>query len=278
MVQLGVVSGQPAPPQRPITVIDDDLLDEHLPPPTKRQYTQPRIREPEIKTSRSPRDAAADIDRGLKHLSDMDDDLPMVDTADILDYDVNHGSPPNIAPPPIPSEPPPDFDPMEAMKVFDSSPPRDSRALRAAGRTKNHPGIESIVQPSIAFNAEVEPSYHEHTDIPPALRVSQTPGRTEMTRQPSTPKPGPPPTLPKPKMTGTGAGRRQQGGAIRPGLLATPLSRSRESLAEDENVGVTPRGYVRATASAINQGEIDALGEKINFLEKQLKVLLPLFP
>jgi hypothetical protein len=37
-------------------------------------------------------------------------------------------------------------------------------------------------------------------------------------------------------------------------------------------MGLTPRGYVRATASAINQGELDALGEKINFLEKQLKV------
>ena len=41
----------------------------------------------------------------------------------------------------------------------------------------------------------------------------------------------------------------------------------------DEEDGVIPqRGIVRDRASSINRGEIGALKEKIEFLEKQLKV------
>lgn len=273
MTILGVTDdGQSNRPkyQQPVKDLDDVLNDN--PRPKGRQYPTNTIDEPEIKTSRSSRDVTADIDRGINHLSEMDDARPRTDTDAILDFDLEHFGPPDIAPPPVPSEPPPDNDPYgldnSSNSVFDSSPLRDSKALRAATRTRNQPGrpviSESTIQPHVEMNVEGQPSSPGLADIPPALRISQTPvqNRPGITMQPFTPKPVPPPTLPKPKAT-------HPGGVRRPGTM------SREA---DDDVGITPRGYVRATASAINQGEIDALGEKINFLEKQLKVSIQHLP
>lgn len=264
----------------------DELFTEPAPKPqgARRQYSNRRkVKEPEVLSSRSTRDNKAAIQRGLRDLDVMDgqqDVRQRSDTDDILDFEFGDDVPPDSAPPPVPSEPPPDlpddeYDDMElgTETMLGSSPPRDSRSLRAGSRQKNYPaGIATASEPAIQadeeFNVEGEP-VPDRTEIPPALRTNQTsPLHRGMTKiPPATPKPAPPPTLPKPKMSG-----RRVPGTPKHGLLSTPLTRSRESLTDEEALGLTPRGYVRATASAINQGELDALGEKINFLEKQLKV------
>lgn len=262
MTVLGVTDGRQSSrpvPKQPVRDIDD-VLD--VPPRTsvkRPQYFTDAVDEPEIQTSRSSRDASADIDHGINSLADMGDARQRADTDDILDFEFDQGGPPDSAPPPVPSQPPPDNDPYgmsnSSNSVFDNSPPRDSKSLRAASRNKNQPGRpgigEATIQPQVEMNVEGQPSFPGQTDIPAALRVSQTPvqSRPGTTRQP-------PPTLPKPKLVGPGGVRRS-------------LSREPD---DESSLGLTPRGYVRATASAINQGEIDALTEKINFLEKQVKV------
>jgi len=263
MTVLGVTNDrQPSRPvpQEPVKDLDD-VLDVPSHTSTKRPQRYDNIvHEPKIQTSRSTRDAAVDIDRGIGNLASMGDTRHRADTDDILDFAFDQGGPPDMAPPPIPSQPPPDNDPYglnsSSNSVFDSSPPRDSKALRAASRTRNQPGRsginEATIQPSIGMDVEGQPASPEHTETPAALRVSQTPvqSRPGTARQP-------PPTLPKPKMM------------VGPGNVRRSLSREPD---DEYSMGLTPRGYVRATASAINQGEIDALNEKINFLEKQVKV------
>ena len=268
--------------QRPVRDYDE-CFNEPVPRPraTKRQHPRNKVDEPEIKSVRSPRDTKAELETSLQEI--MDEKNGPADTDDILDFELGDDAPPVFAPPPIPCEPPPDI-PDNELSVLDvgtgsvlgSSPPRDSSSLRAASRQKNSSGrfvpSEPVIQIGTGWTVEGEP---EQSEIPSSSRIPQTnqqytntrlgPG---MTGHPFTPKVFlPPPTLPKPKI-----GSRRLPSSSRPGSLSSTLTRSRESLNDEEGMGLTPRGYVRATASAINQGELDALGEKINFMEKQLKV------
>ena len=52
----------------------------------------------------------------------------------------------------------------------------------------------------------------------------------------------------------------------------TPKAETQWSRDEEDGV-IPPRGIVFNRASSINRGEIDALNEKIGFLERQLKVI-----
>ena len=45
-----------------------------------------------------------------------------------------------------------------------------------------------------------------------------------------------------------------------------------QRLRDEEDGIIPPRGFVLNRAALINSGEIDALNEKIGFLERQLKV------
>ena len=105
----------------------------------------------------------------------------------------------------------------------------------------------------------------------------------EQTSQESSKK-APPPTLPKPKRSGSREWPpKQHSLPVVPAsasrfapAVAVPsesvLARQDRGYMDPDEMGLPPRGSVLARASSINQGQLDALNEKIVFLEKQLKV------
>lgn len=90
----------------------------------------------------------------------------------------------------------------------------------------------------------------------------------------------PPPTLPKPKRQNSIEWPPKQSSLPRVPPSASqfalpPESRVTEQVdrfANSDEARLPPRGSVLARAASINQGQLDALNEKIIFLEKQLKV------
>lgn len=230
-------------------------------------------------------------------------DTPRTDTSDLVAFDSDDDGDlpplPESSPPPLPSEPPPDFTEssppvlhgLEVLLRSESSPPRDAATLRASSRQRFHsdskqPSSRSespvtVEEPTLVLESEptelggIYPV--EEPTQSSKLSVRRPSGSESITPTDLTSK-APPQVLPKPKWVLL---QKRQPGPD-PGPLNQPVvsyvnSNTTSSMpsqwSRDEEDGVIPpRGIVLNRAASINRGEIDALNEKIGFLERQLKV------
>lgn len=264
------------------------------------------ISEPELMSSRRNLDSHMDdIDQRIQDLRHLDHaDRPRTDTSDLLVFDSDDddgGLPPlpESSPPPLPSEPPPDFPDsspavldqgLEVLLRGESSPPRDAATLRASSRQRfrsdskpsSGPSLPSsrvespvtVEEPTLVM--ESEPSelggiYPNEEPTPSSVRRPTSFGSTKPADSATK---VPPQVLPKPKKILLQ--KRQPGPLSQPMVSyvdsnVTPAMTSQWSRDEEDGV-IPPRGIVLNRASSINRGEIDALNEKIGFLERQLKV------
>lgn len=259
------------------------------------------ISEPELVSARRNLDSVMDdIDRRIQDLRDLEDediDRTRTDTNDIAVFDSDDDGDlpplPESSPPPLPSEPPPDF-PEASSPVLDhgievllrseSSPPRDAATLRASSRARSHSQSKPTSEASQPSSRVESPLTVEETTLVLESEPSQLGG---IYPEPSSESLSshkrlsgfgsskvPPHVLPKPNRPLL---RMRQAGELHKPLVsyentdkAPPLT---SQWSQDEKDGVIPpRGIVLNRASSINRGEIDALNEKIGFLERQLKV------
>lgn len=260
------------------------------------------ISEPELVSARRNLDSVMDdIDRriqDLRHLDDDDVDRPRTDTSDLVVFDSDDDGDlpplPESSPPPLPSEPPPDFPEasppvldhgIEVLLRSESSPPRNAATLRASSRARSHSENKPTSEASQPPSRVESPVMVEEPTLVLDSEPSQLGG---IYPEPSHPSPSfkrpsslgsnriPPQVLPKPKRTLLQ--KRQPRELHKPLVsyessdMAPPLT-SQWSRDEEDGV-IPPRGIVLNRASSINRGEIDALNEKIGFLERQLKVRL----
>ena len=264
------------------------------------------ISEPELMSSRRDLDSHMDdIDRRIQDLryidhEDRDGDRPRTDTEDLVGFDSDDDGDlpplPESSPPPLPSEPPPDF-PDSSPLVLDhglevlleSSPPRDAATLRASSRQRFRSDSKPSSEPSLPSSRVESPVTVEE----PTLTLESEPSELGW-MYPKEPSPSsvrrptglgstkpvdattkvPPQVLPKPKRILLQ--KRQPGPLNQPTVSyqdsnAQPPLTSQWSRDEEDGV-IPPRGIVQNRAASINRGEIDALNEKIGFLERQLKV------
>lgn len=263
--------------------------------------SEERISEPELVSEQRNLDSVMDdIDRRIQDLHDFDDeevDRLRTDTNDpeVFDSDDDVDLPPlpESSPPPLPSEPPPDFPDgsppvldhgIEVLLRSESSPPRDAATLRASSRARSHsqnkpPSEQS--QPSSRMDSPLtveEPTLvleSEPTELGGILPKPSLPGTSSFKRPPGVgPTKVPPQVLPKPQRPLL---QMRLAGELRKPLVSYESTYRAPSLtsqwSRDEEDGVIPpRGIVFNRASSINRGEIDALNEKVEFLERQLKV------
>ena len=263
------------------------------------------ISEPELVSSRRNLDSYMDdIDQRIQDLRHLDHaGRPRTDTSDLVvfDEDDDEGDLPPLpesSPPPLPSEPPPDFPYSPAvldqglgvLLRSESSPPRDAATLRATSRQRfrsdskpsSGPSLPSsrvespitVEEPTLVM--ESEPSelggIYPNEESTPSSLISPT-GFGSTKPADSTAK-VPPQVLPKPKKILLQ--KRQPGPLSQPVVSyvdsnVPPPTTSQWSRDEEDGV-IPPRGIVLNRATSINRGEIDALNEKIGFLERQLKV------
>ena len=256
------------------------------------------ISEPELVSARRNADSVMDdVDRRIQDLRDIDDeevDRTRTDTTDLVVFDSDGDDDlpplPETSPPPLPSVPPPDFPEspspvldqgIEVLLRSESSPPRDAASLRSSSRTRSHskPTSEKS-QPSSRVES---PLTVEEPTLVLESEPSELGGMLPKPSQPSSSsfkRPSglgstkvPPQVLPKPKRPLL---KMRQAGELHKPLVSyentdkAPSVTSRWS--RDEDGVIPPRGIVLNRASSINRGEIDALNEKIEFLERQLKV------
>lgn len=222
-----------------------------------------------------------------------------------------------LSPPPSPSDLPTsltDDSTIASVSVTEDivahSPPRSAANLRSASRQGSH--VQGpLIQESNTSQVENEPdllaetvqetedqqfrkatqrivsaSHAKHRMLPvispyvsaPMVSKQEAHLRTtdERVSQEGAKK-VPPPTLPKPKRKYSREWPPQQNS-----LPHVPLSESRfldkvDGYGNIDDARLPPRGNVLARAASINQGQLDALSEKIIFLEKQLKVSLHFF-
>ncbi|XP_078358377.1 uncharacterized protein LOC144643107 isoform X2 [Oculina patagonica] len=243
------------------------------------------------------------IDReGQLFTEDRDGDRPRTETSDLVGFDSDDDGDlpplPESSPPPLPFEPPPDLpdssppvfdDALEVLLRSESSPPRDAATLRASSRQRfrsdSKPSSELSVPSSrvespvpveeTTLMLESEPSelggmYPEQEPLSSSVRRPTGLGSTKPLD--STTK-APPQVLPKPKRILLQ--KRQPGPLNQPMVSyvdsnASPPLTSQWSRDEEDGV-IPPRGIVQNRAASINRGEIDALNEKIGFLERQLQ-------
>ena len=218
-----------------------------------------------------------------------------------LDLDDSEALPPlpDSSPPPLPCAPPPDFlqssppvldHGIEVLLMSESSPLRDAATLRASSRKQSRSNDKAssnssrasspVESAEAASKLETEPS--KFGALPDSLQfskfgvVSHKPGLCNEKQDSSVesrPK-VPPPTLPKPQ--------RRTMFVRKPGQLSQPFtslvspsmasSLSKQWSRDEEDGAIPPQGIVQAQATSLNRREIDALNEKIVFLEKQLTV------
>ena len=259
------------------------------------------ISEPELISSQRNLDSVMDdIDRRIQDLQSFDDedaagtDRPRTGTNDLVVFDSDDDGDlpplPESSPPPPPSVPPPNF-PDASPPILDcgiesllSSPPRDAATLRASSRAWSHSENKGTSEPSQPSSRVESPVVVEEPTLVLASDPSELGGTysepptlsSPYNRRPTSlgSNKGPPKVFPKPKKT---LKMRQAGQPHKP--LVTydnghVTSKAETQWSRDEEDGVIPpRGIVLNRASSINRGEIDALNEKIGFLERQLKVI-----
>ena len=265
------------------------------------------VSEPQLKSSGRNLDSYMDdIDQRIQDLRHIDQaDKPRTDTSDLVvfDSDDDDGDLPPLpesSPPPFPSELPPDFPDsspvvldqgLEVLLRSESSPPRDAATLRASSRQRFRSDSKPSSGPSLPSSRVESPVTVEEPTLVMESEPSELggiypneePTASSLKRSPTglgSIKPAdstfkvPPQLRPKPKKILL---QKRQ-----PGPLSQPMVSYVDSnvpppatsqLSRDEEDGVNPpRGIVRNRATSINRGEIDALNEKIGFLERQLKV------
>ncbi|XP_048584845.1 uncharacterized protein LOC5505590 [Nematostella vectensis] len=276
-----------APPKRDLEELFNLTVNSR---PRAKASSVDMIDEPVVPCSRGS-GPDVELERQLMALDSMDDQRDRAETVESLDFVEDRSPPPpppaspppplpaeeDNSPPPLPAGPPPD-EPMELeleAMLRDTSPLRDSKALRAQSRqgrnervipqeplvqSRSASGLQAETSPSLEFAPDVEPNGTPYQTRPQPTQAS----RTDVKRYQETPKRAPPPTLPKPKMPGLRRGQTPGGRG-----MTTPYYRA--SLDDEMEAMLPAPGSVRSKASAINQGELDALNEKINFLERQLK-------
>ena len=259
------------------------------------------ISEPELISSQRNLDSVMDdIDRRIQDLQSFDDkdaagmDRPRTDTSDLVVFDSDDDGElpplPESSPPPPPSVPPPDF-PDASPPILDcgiesllSSPPRDAATLRASSRARSHSENKGTSEPSQPSSRVESPVFVEEPTLVLASDPSELGGtysEPPTVSPPSDRRPTglgsnkvPPKVFPKPKKTL----KMRQAGQLHKPLVTydnghvTPKAETQWSRDEEDGV-IPPRGIVLNRASSINRGEIDALNEKIGFLERQLKVI-----
>ncbi|PFX30328.1 Janus kinase and microtubule-interacting protein 3 [Stylophora pistillata] len=207
---------------------------------------------------------------------------------------------PESSPPPLPSELPPDFTEssppvhygLEPLLNSDSSPPRDAATLRASSRqrlySENKPSSE-VSQPSSRMESPVlveettlvlesDPSelggiYPREEPTPLAVSSGRRPTGLESIKLDDSKTRVPRQVLPRPKRLLLQ--KREPAPLNQPvvSFANSNLASSMPSqwLRDEEDGVIPPRGIVLNRAASINRGEIDALNEKIGFLERQLK-------
>lgn len=258
------------------------------------------ISEPELVSARRNLDSHMDdIDQRIHDLRYMDDeDRPRTGTSDLVGFDSDDDGDlpplPESSPPPLPSEPPPDF-PESSSPVLDgglevllrseSSPPRNAATLRASSRQRSHSDNRPSTEHSLSSSRVESPVTVEEPTLVLESEPSQLGGIYPM-EEPSPLSPSyrrstslgsikaPPQVLPKPKRILL---QKRQPGPLNQPMVSYVDSNLAQSMpaqwSRDEEDGVIPpRGIVRNRAASLNRGEIDALNEKIGFLERQLKV------
>lgn len=263
------------------------------------------ISEPELMSSRRNLDSYTDdIDQRIQDLRHLDHaDRSRTDSSDLVvfDSDDDDGDLPPLpesSPPPFPSEPPPDFPDspavldqgLEVLLRSESSPPRDAATLRATSRQRfrsdskpsSGPSLPSsrvespitVEEPTLVM--ESEPSelggIYPNEEPAPSSVVNAT-GFGSTKPADSTAK-VPPQVLPKPKKILL---QKRQPGPLSQPMVSyvdsnVPTAVTSQWSRDGEDGVFPPRGIVLNRATSINRGEIDALNEKIGFLERQLKV------
>lgn len=264
------------------------------------------ISEPELMSSRRNLDSYMDdIDQRIQDLRHLDHaDRPRTDTSDLVvfDSDDDDGDLPPLpesSPPPLPSEPPPDFpdsspalldQSLEVLLRGESSPPRDAATLRASSRQRFRSDSKPSSGPSLPTSRvespitveeptlvmESEPSelggIYPNEEPTPSSVISPT-GFGSTKPADSTAK-VPPQVPPKPKKILL---QKRQPGPLSQPMVSyvdsnVPAPMTSQWSRDEEDGVIPPRGIVLNRATSINRGEIDALNEKIGFLERQLKV------
>ncbi|XP_068745820.1 golgin subfamily B member 1-like isoform X2 [Montipora capricornis] len=254
------------------------------------------VSEPELVSARRNLDSVMDdIDRRIQDLAEQHDDMDRTQTNTndlvVLDSDDEVDLPPlpESSPPSLPTEPPPDF-PNGSPPVLDhaiefllrdeTSPLRDAATLRASSRARSRSQSKTTSQASSRVESPV--TVEENTVILES-EPSQLGGMLQDTSKPrssSFKNPSsqgstkvPPQVLPKPKRTLLQM--RRAGELHKPLVLyenpTRPPSATSQWSRDKEDGVIPPRGIVLNRASSINRGEIGALKEKVEFLEKQLK-------
>ena len=264
------------------------------------------ISEPELMSSRRNLDSYMDdIDQRIQDLRHLDhEDRPRTDTSDLVGFDSDDDDGdlpplPESSPPPFPSEPPPDFPDsspvlldqgLEVLLRSESSPPRDAATLRASSRQRFRSDSKPSSVPSLSSSRvespitveeptlvmESEPSelggIFPNEEPPPSSVISPTGFRS--TKPADSTAKVPPQVLPKPKKLLL---QKRQPGPLSQPMVSyvdsnVPAPMTSQWSRDKEDGVIPPRGIVLNRATSINRGEIDALNEKIGFLERQLKV------
>ena len=265
------------------------------------------ISEPELVSSRRNLDSYMDdIDQriqDLRHLGHAD--RPRTDSSDLVVFDSDDDDDgdlpplPESSPPPFPSEPPPDFPDspavldqgLEVLLRSESSPPRDAATLRATSRQRfrsdskpsSCPSLSSsrvespitVEEPTLVMESEPSELGGIYPDDEPApSSVINPSGFGSRTEPADSASKVPPQVLPKPKKILLQ--KRQPGPLSQPMVSYVdsngPPPMTSQWSRDGEDGVIPPRGIVLNRATSINRGEIDALNEKIGFLERQLKV------
>lgn len=259
------------------------------------------VSEPQVVSSQKNMDSVVDdIERRIQDLANLNEDVgktrPNTNDFVVFDSDYEGDLPPlpESSPPPLPSEPPdfPDGSPtvldcgIEFLLKNESSPPRDAATLRASSRARSRSQSKTASEKSQASSRAESPVTAEEStvvlesepsqpgEILPAMSQSQA--ISSSFKKPSDQRSTkvPPQVLPKPKRPLL---QMRQATDSHKSLVSYESTDRKPSVtsqwSRDEEDGVIPRrGIVRERASSINRGEIGALKEKIEFLEKQLKV------
>lgn len=257
--------------------------------------------EPQIVSSEKNMDCAVDdIERRIQDLANLNEDVgkarPNANDFVLFDSDYEGDLPPlpDSSPPPLPSQPPdfPEGSPtvldcgIEFLLKNESSPPRDAATLRASSRARSRSQSKTASEKSQASSRAESPVTVEESTVVLESEPSQLGGilpdlSHSQAISSSFKKPSDqgstkvaPQILPKPKRPLL---QMRQATDLHKPLVSHESTDRKPSVtsqwSRDEEDGMIPRrGIVRDRASSINRGEIGALKEKIEFLEKQLKV------
>ncbi|KAK2572312.1 RIMS-binding protein 2 [Acropora cervicornis] len=258
------------------------------------------VSEPQIVSSQKNMDSFVDdIERRVQDLANLNEDVgkarPNANDFVLFDSDYEGDLPPlpESSPPPLPSQPPyfPEGSPtvldggIEFLLKNESSPPRDAATLRASSRARSRSQSKTASEKSQGSSRAESPVTVEESTVVlesdpsqlggilPGMLHSQAISSSFKKPSDQGPTKVAPQILPKPKRPLL---QMRQATDLHKPLVSHESTDRKPSVtsqwSRDEEDGVIPRrGIVRDRASSINRGEIGALKEKIEFLEKQLK-------